>query len=166
MPFDPLKDLVPVHTVATNQFVLAINPSIPAKTYPEFVEYAKKANPPLAYASGGNGSQHHHDDGDAEAPRRRPAPRWRAGSVPCCIRSCRRSASSIRDSRTASGLPSSARPDCRSRCSLEQTDLKQRFNSAGGLEPFVTTADELNALIKRDHEKYGRVVKEVGIKLD
>src|SRR5207248_2429845 len=26
--------------------------------FPEFIEYAKKANPPLAYASGGNGSQH------------------------------------------------------------------------------------------------------------
>ena len=49
---------------------------------------------------------------------------------------------------------------------LEQPEIKQRFNSAGGLEPFVTSSDEFNALIKRDYEKYGRVVKEVGIKLD
>jgi tripartite-type tricarboxylate transporter receptor subunit TctC len=42
-----------------NQFVLTINPSLPVKTFPEFIEYARKANPPLAYASGGNGSQHH-----------------------------------------------------------------------------------------------------------
>jgi tripartite-type tricarboxylate transporter receptor subunit TctC len=59
MPIDTLHDLTPVSTVAANQFVLAINPSLPAKTFPEFIELAKKANPPLAYASGGNGSQHH-----------------------------------------------------------------------------------------------------------
>ena len=59
MPIDTLRDLTPVHTVAANQFVLAVNPSLPVKTFPEFIEFAKKANPPLAYASGGNGSQHH-----------------------------------------------------------------------------------------------------------
>ena len=59
MPFDPLKDLVPVSTVATNQFVLAVNPNLPVKTLPEFVDYARKANPPLNFASGGVGSQQH-----------------------------------------------------------------------------------------------------------
>src|SRR6187455_3678955 len=59
MPIDTLRDLAPVATVAANQFVLTVNPSLPVRTFPEFIEYAKKANPPLAYASGGNGSQHH-----------------------------------------------------------------------------------------------------------
>src|SRR5258706_4811023 len=59
MPIDTLRDLTPVTPVAVNQFVLTVNPSLPVKTFPEFIEYAKKANPPLAYASGGNGSQHH-----------------------------------------------------------------------------------------------------------
>jgi len=59
MPIDTLKDLTPVTPVAVNQFVLTVNPSLPVKTFQEFIEYAKKANPPLAYASGGNGSQHH-----------------------------------------------------------------------------------------------------------
>lgn len=59
MPFDPLKDLVPVTSIAANQFVLTINANLPPRTFKEFVEYAKKANPPLYYASGGNGSQHH-----------------------------------------------------------------------------------------------------------
>jgi tripartite-type tricarboxylate transporter receptor subunit TctC len=59
MPIDTLKDLVPVTPVAVNQFVLTVNPSLPVRTFPEFIEYAKKADPPLAYASGGNGSQHH-----------------------------------------------------------------------------------------------------------
>jgi tripartite-type tricarboxylate transporter receptor subunit TctC len=59
MTFDPLKDLVPISTVATNQFVLAVNPKLPVKTLPEFVDYARKANPPLNFASGGVGSQQH-----------------------------------------------------------------------------------------------------------
>src|SRR5262245_33624307 len=59
MPIDTLRDLTPVSPVAVNQFVLTVNPALPVRTFPEFIEYAKKANPPLAYASGGNGSQHH-----------------------------------------------------------------------------------------------------------
>jgi tripartite-type tricarboxylate transporter receptor subunit TctC len=58
MPFDPLKDILPVSSVASNQFFLAVNPELPVKTLPEFIEYARKAKPPLPYASGGNGSQH------------------------------------------------------------------------------------------------------------
>jgi tripartite-type tricarboxylate transporter receptor subunit TctC len=59
LPYDPLKELTPVATVAANDFVLSINPALPVKTFVEFIDYARKANPPLAYASGGNGSQHH-----------------------------------------------------------------------------------------------------------
>jgi len=58
MPFDTLKDLVPVTSVASNQFFLSVNPSLPVKTFTEFIDYARAAKPPLAYASGGNGSQH------------------------------------------------------------------------------------------------------------
>ncbi|MSQ71742.1 MAG: tripartite tricarboxylate transporter substrate binding protein [Betaproteobacteria bacterium] len=59
MPFDPLKDLTPVASLVSNGFFLAVNPSLPARTLQEFIEYARRANPPLQYASGGNGSQHH-----------------------------------------------------------------------------------------------------------
>ncbi len=58
MPLDPLKDLTPVASLVTNQFVLSVNPSLPVRTFLEFIEYARKSNPPLNYASGGNGSQH------------------------------------------------------------------------------------------------------------
>src|SRR5262245_7417365 len=59
MPIDVLHDLVPVAALASNMFVLSVNPSLPVQNFEEFVAYARKANPPLAYASGGNGSQHH-----------------------------------------------------------------------------------------------------------
>src|SRR3989449_7244548 len=59
LPFDTLKDLVPVATLVTTQMVLAVGPAVPAKSLQEFLEYARRADPPLAYASIGNGSQHH-----------------------------------------------------------------------------------------------------------
>jgi tripartite-type tricarboxylate transporter receptor subunit TctC len=59
LPFHTLKDFVPVASVVNTQMVLAVNPSLPVKTLQEFIEYARRADPPLAYASIGNGSQHH-----------------------------------------------------------------------------------------------------------
>jgi tripartite-type tricarboxylate transporter receptor subunit TctC len=59
MPFDPLRDLVPVASLVSNGFVLAVNPALPVTTLPEFVDHVRRANPLLQYASGGNGSQHH-----------------------------------------------------------------------------------------------------------
>ncbi len=59
LPVDTLKDLTPVSTLVTTQMVLSSNPALPVKNLQEFLEYARRANPPLAYASIGNGSQHH-----------------------------------------------------------------------------------------------------------
>jgi tripartite-type tricarboxylate transporter receptor subunit TctC len=59
LAYDPLKDLVPVATVASSQFFLAVNPAVPANTFQEFIDHARKADPPLPYGSAGNGSQHH-----------------------------------------------------------------------------------------------------------
>jgi tripartite-type tricarboxylate transporter receptor subunit TctC len=59
LPVDTLQDLAPVATLVTTQMVLTVNPSLPVKDLREFLEYARHAQPPLAYASIGNGSQHH-----------------------------------------------------------------------------------------------------------
>jgi len=59
LPFDVLKDLLPVASLVSTQMLLAIHPALPAKNLQEFVDYARRVSPPLAYASIGNGSQHH-----------------------------------------------------------------------------------------------------------
>jgi tripartite-type tricarboxylate transporter receptor subunit TctC len=59
MSFDPLKDIIPIATVQSNALVLAINPKVPASDLKEFVALAKRSDPPLFYASIGNGSMHH-----------------------------------------------------------------------------------------------------------
>jgi tripartite-type tricarboxylate transporter receptor subunit TctC len=59
MPLDTLKDLEPIATLVNTQMVLSVNPALPVNTLQEFVAYARRVQPPLAYASIGNGSQHH-----------------------------------------------------------------------------------------------------------
>ena len=54
-----LQDLTPISLYAKSPFILVVDPALPAKTVPEFIELAKKANPPLSYASIGTGSIQH-----------------------------------------------------------------------------------------------------------
>jgi tripartite-type tricarboxylate transporter receptor subunit TctC len=57
--FKPLVDIVPVAFVGDSPMVIAVNPSIPAKTLQELIVYAK-ANPgKVAYGTAGRGSVGH-----------------------------------------------------------------------------------------------------------
>ena len=57
--FNFIRDIAPVAAVARTLFVMVVNPSVPAKTVPQFIAYAK-ANPgKLNMASPGNGTAPH-----------------------------------------------------------------------------------------------------------
>ena len=59
LPFNFIRDIAPVASIASIPLVMETNPSVPATTVPEFIAYAK-ANPgKLNMASGGNGSPLH-----------------------------------------------------------------------------------------------------------
>jgi tripartite-type tricarboxylate transporter receptor subunit TctC len=59
LSFDIARDIVPIAGIIRVPLVMAINPSFPARTVPEFIAYAK-ANPgKINMASGGNGSPQH-----------------------------------------------------------------------------------------------------------
>jgi tripartite-type tricarboxylate transporter receptor subunit TctC len=216
MPLDTLRDLAPVTTVAANQFVLTVNPSLPVRTFPEFIEYARKSNPPLPYASGGSGSQHHltmemlkqrtginllHVPFKGGAPAAAAtvagdtvavwsgssnAPQIKAGRLrPLAVSGAKRSAQYPElptigefypgfENSIWLGLfgpenipePVLSKLRAELRRVLEAPDIKQKMNSAGGLDPYLTTPEEFSALIRRDYEKYAKVVKDIGIKLD
>ncbi len=59
LPFDPDKDFAPVVQGAFIEFVLSVNPSIPAGNLPELVAYLKTQPGKHSYASSGMGSTHH-----------------------------------------------------------------------------------------------------------
>jgi tripartite-type tricarboxylate transporter receptor subunit TctC len=57
--FNFIRDIAPVAGVIRGFFVMVVNPSVPAKSVPEFIAYAK-ANPrKLNMASAGNGTASH-----------------------------------------------------------------------------------------------------------
>ena len=59
LPYDSLRDYVPVSLTATIGNCLMVHPSFPAKTVQELVALAKKRPGELNYASGGVGSAQH-----------------------------------------------------------------------------------------------------------
>ena len=216
MPIDTLRDLAPIHTVAVNQFVLAVNGQLPVKNFQEFIELAKKANPPLAYASGGNGSQHHltmemlkqraginllHVPYKGGAPAAtatvagETAAMWAGSSNAPQIKAGRLRALAVSGAKRSAqypdlptigefypgfensiwlglfgpaGIPEPTLGKLRSQIKrvLEMPEVKEKMNAAGGLDPYITTPEEFQALIRRDYAKYAKVVKDVGIKLD
>ena len=60
MPYDALKDLVPISMLATVPYVVVVPASIPVNTLQEFLALAKsKKSGTLNYSSAGNGSGNH-----------------------------------------------------------------------------------------------------------
>ena len=216
MPFDPLKDLAPVATLAANQFVLAVNPSLPVRNFQEFIEYARRTTPPLPYASGGNGSQHHLSmeilkqragidllhvpfkggtpatmatvAGDTAAmfAGTSTKPQIKAGKLRALAATGAQRSPEFPDLPTIgefypgyevtiwlalfapAGTPDAVLARLRAAVdkALAAPDVKEKLNAAGGVEPFVTTPDEFVALIRRDYDKYGKIVKSIGVKVD
>jgi tripartite-type tricarboxylate transporter receptor subunit TctC len=56
LPFDPLKDFVPVTSLANQHAILVVHPSVPANTLKEFVALAKTKPGAINYSSSGNGT--------------------------------------------------------------------------------------------------------------
>jgi len=216
LPLDTLKDLVPVATVASNTFFLSVHPSVPVKNFQEFVEYAKKVNPPLSYASAGNGSQHQmamemlklragidllHVPYKGGAPAATAtvagevAAMFSGASTGPLIHAGRlRGLAATGRSRSPlfpelptlgefypgyelsvwlgifapAGVPDAALARLRAEINraLAMPEVKERLNAAGGLEPYVTTPQEFADRIRFDYEKYGKLVKQIGAKVD
>jgi tripartite-type tricarboxylate transporter receptor subunit TctC len=59
VPYDPVKDLVPVVMTTSQPNVLAINADVPAKTVKEFIDWARAQNGKMNYSSLGLGSSAH-----------------------------------------------------------------------------------------------------------
>jgi tripartite-type tricarboxylate transporter receptor subunit TctC len=49
---------------------------------------------------------------------------------------------------------------------LRRPDLAEKLNVSGSLEPLILEPAAFDALIRKDYEKYGTLVKQFDIKLD
>ena len=59
LPFDPVKDLIPISMVSSYPFVLTEHPALPVRNVKELVALAKAKPGALAYASAGAGTMSH-----------------------------------------------------------------------------------------------------------
>jgi tripartite-type tricarboxylate transporter receptor subunit TctC len=59
LSFNFLRDIAPVAGIASQSLVMLVNPSFPAKTISEFIDYAKANPDKISMASGGNGNVTH-----------------------------------------------------------------------------------------------------------
>jgi len=57
--FDVLESFTPITLLAQNIFVLVVHPSVPAKNFAEFTDWAKREGTKAYYGSPGNGTHHH-----------------------------------------------------------------------------------------------------------
>jgi tripartite-type tricarboxylate transporter receptor subunit TctC len=49
---------------------------------------------------------------------------------------------------------------------LAQSDVAEKLTAAGSGEPYLTTSAELTARIRSDYERYGKLIKAIGISVD
>ena len=214
--FDPLKDLIPVASLATNQFMMAAHPSLPVTNFQEFIEYARKTKPPLPYASGGAGSQHQlamemlkKSAGIdlLHVPFRGAAPAVTATvagetkvafsgtvSVPLIESGKLRGLATSGKKRSKrfpnlpsvnefypgvevdiwlglfapAGTPEPVLTTLRTAVNalLARADFAEKLNVSGSLEPLRLSPQEFSSLIRADYDKYGKIIKDLGIKLD
>ena len=59
LPYNPVRDFAPAALVATSSFILAVHPSVQAKSVQELIGLAKASPGKLNYASAGTGSSLH-----------------------------------------------------------------------------------------------------------
>ena len=196
--------------------LLVVSPALPVKTLAEFIELARKATPPLPYASIGNGSQHHLVMEMLKAragidllhvPFKGGGPATTAllggeivamfggNSVTGHVRAGRLRALAVAGKTRSSAFPDLPRltdvypglevtpwlalfapagiaepvlSRLRGEASklLAQADMRERIRKLGGLEPYVTTPQEFDALLHSEYAKYGDIVKAAGAKVD
>ena len=213
---DTLKELTPVSSLVSNQFVLSINPALPPKNFLEFIEYARQAKPPLAYASGGQGSQHQltmemlkaragidlvHVPYRGGAPATTAtmagevaamfsgtssAPQIKAGRLRALAVAGAKRSPTFPDLPTIgefypgfensiwlglfgpAGMPEEVLTRLRSevRRALESSDVKASLLGKGSLETLLLSPQDFEALIRRDYDRFGKLIRDIGIKAD
>ncbi len=217
MPVDPMKAFVPVTNFVSNQLVLTVNPAkVPVKDFKEFIAFAKKAKPPLFYASIGNGSQHHlamemlkrtagidltHVPYKGGGPAGiatvagETVAMFGGGSVVPLTKSGKLHALAVTSKKRSpvlpdlptigefypgfevniwqglfapAGTPQEIIDKLRTEVNavLAQPDVAKRLIASGSGEPHITTPDEFAGMIRKDYETYGKVIKEIGLKID
>jgi tripartite-type tricarboxylate transporter receptor subunit TctC len=204
-PFDPLTDLLPVTQVARIQFLLVVNPSVPANSVQELVALARARPGELNFGSSGTGSPQHLGSTMFQlltgtkmnhVPYKGAAPAIAdllPGRIQVWIGAANTILPHVKDGRlrllgdtptiaqTVPGysldpwlglfLAAKTPPEILMKIHgevvkiLESPDLKARLGPQG-IELSTNSPAEFARFIREDNAKWGRIIKEAGIKAD
>jgi tripartite-type tricarboxylate transporter receptor subunit TctC len=204
-PFDPLVDLTPVTQVARIQFLLVVNPSVPANSVRELVALAKSKPGELNFGSSGTGSPQHLGATMFQlltgtkmnhVPYKGAAPAIAdllPGRIQVWIGAANTILPHVKDGRLrllgdtptiAQSVPgysldpwlglfvaAKTPPEILMKIHaevvkiLESPDLKARLGPQG-IELSTNSPAEFARFIREDNAKWGRIIKEAGIKAD
>jgi tripartite-type tricarboxylate transporter receptor subunit TctC len=216
MPIDPLKDLLPIASLVSNELFLAVNPSLGVADFRGFIALARRTNPPLFYASIGTGSEHHlamellkqmAGIDLVHVPYRGGGPAaigvmagdvaamFGGGSVAPLAQTGKLRALAVSGLRRSPllpdvppiaefypgyevtiwqglfaplGTPPAVIARLRSEVGaiLVAPDFTQKLSAAGAGEPYITAPEELITRMRDDHERYGKLIRDAGVKAD
>jgi tripartite-type tricarboxylate transporter receptor subunit TctC len=217
MPIDPLKDLLPVASLVSNELFLAAIPSLDTVSdFRGFIALARRTRPPLFYASIGTGSEHHlamellkQKAGIdlIHVPYRGGGPAaigvmsgdvaamFGGGSVAPLVQTGKLRALAVSGLRRSPllpdvppiaqfypgyevtiwqglfapvGTPAAVIARLRSEISaiLGEPDLADKLSAAGSGDPYIAAPAEFVARIRADYERYGKLIKDTGMKVE
>jgi tripartite-type tricarboxylate transporter receptor subunit TctC len=49
---------------------------------------------------------------------------------------------------------------------LAQPDFRERLAACGSGEPYIVPVEEFAARMRRDHDKYGKLIRAIGVKVE
>ena len=49
---------------------------------------------------------------------------------------------------------------------MSAPDTREKFGRGGALTPWITTSEEMAEWIRSEYDKYGKIVKQVGVRVD
>lgn len=217
LPFDSVKDFQPVATVASLPFAIVVHPSVPARSFQEFIALVRQKPGEITYGSSGNGSVNHligemvnsqFGVRMVHVPYRGIAPAMNdlvSGQIQAAVPTLPSaipfvSQGSVRALVVTSAARAAAAPDIPTLAEsgapgfdvdpwfgllapagmpaaivsqinadvgkvLAEPEVRAQFK-AQGATPLVTTPAEFQALLESDVEKWAKVVKSSGARLD
>src|SRR6266850_191802 len=164
LPYDPFRDLQAVSLAVVVPMWLVVHPSVPANSVAELVALARSAKEPMPYASSGNGSIHHLTMELFKADlglNFTHVPFKGAGqSVPAMI------AGDVKLGFV--GYPAAAGAIKTGRLRVLAFSMARRsaLTPEIGIEPAGTTPEQYEKMLREEYERFGSLIRRIGMRID
>jgi tripartite-type tricarboxylate transporter receptor subunit TctC len=189
LPYDPIKDFTPVASMVTTQLVLVLHPSVPARDLKEFIALAKAKPNELNFAAGTAPALTDLIGGQIQLNFDTPVtsiPHIQSGRLKAIAITGKSRLPALPDVPTfaEAGLPeydvqlwfgvlapAGTPPDIVEKLSVQigkilaMPDVKQQL-TAQGLDVSYRSPEQFGALIRVDLERFGKVIRAAGIKIE